>query len=281
MKTTRIVSFAILLTFFAAFSAMAGEWGEIRAASVNLNVREARSPKSAHVLTLTKGEQVRVDFARDGWIAVFDLKETVRDEKRALGYANAKYLVDVPESANVVKTPANQPEAAPEPEGEGELTAAVAVEPPAAVKPLGADPKKAPVKITADRMTYDEKNKVVSFVGNVKARHGKLILDADRLSAFFSSANDKAFSVDSVDRIVANGNVRARKDNTEGSCETVTYHVEKQLLRMEGNPVLKDGPNSIAGEVINFYVRENRSEVVGGSKKRVEAIFLTPKIKVD
>ena len=50
---------------------------------------------------------------------------------------------------------------------------------------------------------------------------------------------------------------------------------------MEQNPMLQDGPNSLTGEVINFNVRDNRSEVIGGKGQRVKAIFLTPgKIEV-
>jgi lipopolysaccharide export system protein LptA len=43
---------------------------------------------------------------------------------------------------------------------------------------------------------------------------------------------------------------------------------------MEDNPVLMEGANKIQGEVIKLYIKENRSEVLGG-KGRVEAIFNT------
>ena len=46
---------------------------------------------------------------------------------------------------------------------------------------------------------------------------------------------------------------------------------------MEGDPTLKDGPNIIKGEVIKLYLKDNRSEVLGGKDKRVEALFFTPK----
>lgn len=42
--------------------------------------------------------------------------------------------------------------------------------------------------------------------------------------------------------------------------------------------MLREGPNTIQGEVIKLYIEENRSEVIGG-KKRVEAIFITPDSK--
>ena len=284
MKSIHTVLLILALAVCCAGSALAADdWGEIRAAKLNLNVRDARSPKGNHVVTLTKGEQIKCDFLKNGWVAVFNLDEVVRDEKNAIGYANIKYLalVSKPKAAQqpvaAEKAPeAEEPKVVASPEGPGEIKASVVdSEPPDPIK-IGVDPSKMPVQIASDRMTYDENGKVVSFVGNVVAEHGELKLWAERLSAYFSSKSGKKFSVDSVDRIVAEGNVRAKKGKTEGECRKVTYFVDKQLLTMEGDPVLRDGPNSLTGGVINFHVRENRSEVIRDKDKRVKAIFMTP-----
>lgn len=255
-------------------------WGEIREATLNLNVREKRTPRSEHVVTLAKGQRVKVDFLKDGWVAVFNLNESKRDESRAIGYANTKYLkvVEVEQSAPVKPAPVKEPENIKS--GEGEIKATVATKPPPDPIEVGIDPSRIPVKITSDRMVYDEKGKVVSFVGNVVAEHGKLTLWAKKLSAYFSSSGNK-IGADSVDKIVAEGDVRVKKEKMEGTCGKLTYFVEKQLLKMEQNPMLQDGPNSLTGEIINFHVRDNRSEVIGGKGQRVKAIFLTPgKMKV-
>lgn len=275
---------ALLLPSLAA----AEEWGEIRQATLNLNVREKPDRTSEHVLTLAKGQRVKADFMTDdGWVAIFNLNETKRDLSRAVGFANAKYLKVMPrkESTPVSKSGPAEPvvstkPAAPVQSGQGEVKAPVEEEPALDPIKVGVDPSRMPVRITSDRMTYDESGKVVSFVGNVVAEHGQLTLWADRLSAYLASKTGKKFSADSVDRIVAEGNVKAKKDSTEGSCGKLTYFVDRQLLRMEENPLLQDGPNSLAGEVINFHIRENRSEVEGGTQ-RVKAIFMTPeKLKV-
>ncbi len=280
MKFAYKILFSLLLVVFCAGPVLASDWGEIRAAQLDLNVRDIRSPKGKHVVTLIKGERVKCDFLKSGWFAIFDLDETVRDEKKAIGYANAKYLTPVsiekaPEQAKpAAKKPVEPKSIAPE--GQGAVKASVAQAAPPDPITIGVDPSKMPVQISADRMTYDENGKVVSFVGNVVAEHGELTLWATKLSAYFSSKSGKKFSVDSVDRIVAEGNVRAKKGKTEGECQKVTYYVVKQLLTMEGDPVLRDGPNSLTGGIINFHVRENRSEVVRSKDKRVKAIFMTP-----
>ncbi len=270
-----IVSFLVLP--FLSGLAYAEDWGEIREATLNLNVREKRTPKSEHVVTLAKGQRVKVDFLKDGWVAVFNLNESKRDESRAIGYVNRKYLklVKVKKSTPIKPVVEKQPKDVSQ-KGEGEVLAKVATQPPPDPIKIGIDPSRIPVKITSDRMIYDENGKVVSFVGNVIAEHGQFTLWSKQLSAFFSSNKTNKIGADSVDRIVAEGNVRAKKGNTEGTCGKLTYFVEKQLLKMEQEPVLQDGPNSLTGEVINFHIRENRSEVIGGENQRVKAIFMTP-----
>ena len=42
---------------------------------------------------------------------------------------------------------------------------------------------------------------------------------------------------------------------------------------LEGNPILHDGDNSIRGNVIRYFVDENRSVVEGSPKQRVHAVF--------
>jgi len=138
-------------------------------------------------------------------------------------------------------------------------------------------PTQAPVKITADRMTYVEKDRKVTFSGNVQAEHEGLRLWAATLSAYFTEAGKNAKDMsDNIDRIVADGGVKMKKDKSEGSCRTLTYFVKDGMLRMEGEPVLSDSANTVSGEVIKFYLKDSRSEVLGGQGKRVEAVFHVP-----
>jgi hypothetical protein len=68
-------------------------FGEVRVADRQLTVRAARDKDSEFRKVLKPGQKVRVDFHEDGWFAVFDPEETVRDLKRAWGYCRDKYLV--------------------------------------------------------------------------------------------------------------------------------------------------------------------------------------------
>lgn len=68
-------------------------WGRIMQPDRNLNVRTGRGPGYRHVVTLMKGDKIKVDFLKDGWYAVFKVDEKRRDPDRAIGYSIAKYLV--------------------------------------------------------------------------------------------------------------------------------------------------------------------------------------------
>lgn len=261
---------AALFVALPATDAFSQQRGELRETSVNLNVREARSPGAEHVRTLMKGDRVRVGYPQDGWVAVFEPGASEFPESAAIGYANAKYLEKIPDPRESAENKAEAPEGVEPAEGVGQVVSDIQDVPP---KPRQA-PTGVPVKVNADRMTYDEQGKVVAFEGNVVAKHEGLTLTADKVSAFFVTG-DKRFDVKGIDRIIATGNVHAEKGNTSGDCGKLTYLVEPRILVMEQDPVLRDGPNSITGDKIRFYVRENRSEVVGGEGKRVEAEFFT------
>ena len=76
-----------------------------------------------------------------------------------------------------------------------------------------------------------------------------------------------------LDKIIAEKNVRFQNGTQTGSAQKATYYSDKSLLVLEGNPVLHDGDNSIKGNIIRYFVNENRSVVEGSSNQRVHAVF--------
>ncbi len=147
--------------------------------------------------------------------------------------------------------------------------------------PAGAD-KQVPVKITADTMNYTQKADEVVFSGNVHVIREDVNLWSETLTVQLEKQNSTAQSKGpleerqgSIKRIIARGNVRMKADkNRSGTCGKATYEAASEVLTLEDNPVLMEGQNTIQGDIIKLYIKENRSEVLGG-KKRVEAIFMT------
>lgn len=292
---------------------------EIKYAERRLEIRQARTTQSPSLGVLKQGEAVQAAFPRDGWYAVFRPNAPVRAETEALGFVPIaallpKSVADLSEAAAPfkeqgpgapvlpgtrelipggaearfpvqpvgAKPAADRPKlppalAAPQEPPRPEAQAPIAPPPATPVPPSVEKLAKNALKINADKMTYSEAENIVTFSGNVHAVHAQLVIDANKLSAYLSSGSKKGGeAVEKIEKIVAEGNVRMQRGNTEGYCTHATYFVKDGTLRMEGDPMVKDGLNTVKGETILFYVKENRSEVLGG-KKRVEAIFYSTK----
>jgi len=285
-KTLVLALLCVLLCQVAQAQPVA-PWGEIRQASQNLNVRKARDFRSEHVLTLKKGDRVKVDFLEDGWYAVFPPDATERDLNAALGFSKAKFLTFVAK-ASTATAPSVQldtsapktaePSTAPTPKhtmvpGDAPKVVAEVQERPEDIKPEPVKSPKEPVRITADKLTYDDNNRTVAFSGHVEAEHEGMRLWAEQLTAYFAKNGTPG---EEIDRIVASGGVKMQQADIVGRSDTVTYKVRDALLLMQGQPEIQEGKNTVTGKVIKFYVREKRSEVMGGSGKRVEAILFAP-----
>lgn len=140
------------------------------------------------------------------------------------------------------------------------------------------------VKVTSEKMTYSADGQTVVFLGNVVVKHPQADMWANKVTVHLRSdssapKSDSATGVDAgkLEKIVAQGNVRIKMEkNRTGTCETATYTLDNELLTMTGSPKLSEGKNTITGNVIKFWVKENRSEVLGSSSNPVEAIFSAP-----
>lgn len=140
-----------------------------------------------------------------------------------------------------------------------------------------------PVKITSDTMTYTQKGDQVVFSGSVHVIRQDVEMWSDTLTVLLDKkqggGNSTQTAMDqqsSIRIIISQGNVRLKADRgRSGTCAKATYETATEILTLEGDPVLMEGANKIQGEVIKLYMKENRSEVLGG-KQRVEAIFNTP-----
>lgn len=141
-----------------------------------------------------------------------------------------------------------------------------------------------PVKIVSDKMDYDQDNNTVIFSGNVHVDRSDFELWSDKLTVFMQAPPEGKPAQTSVgpgasqdiEKLLAEGNVRIKRDKQAGTSGKATYWTKKGVIVMEDNPVLKDGEGSITGQVITYHVKENRGVVQGGEKQRVQAVFMAP-----
>ncbi len=125
-----------------------------------------------------------------------------------------------------------------------------------------------PIDVAADRLSADSARNIVTFEGNVVARQADVTLYADRIQAGYSRESG------SIDRIEAEGNVRFLQEGREARSARATFHNLEQRIVLSGGATLRQGQNTVQGETLTIFLRENRSVVTGGKEGgRVKAVI--------
>lgn len=125
-----------------------------------------------------------------------------------------------------------------------------------------------PIDVAADRLSADNARNTVTFDGSVVARQGDVTLYADRIEAAYSR------EAGAIDRIEAAGNVRFVQEGREARSPRATFHNLEQRVVLSGGATLRQGQNSVKGETLTIFLRENRSVVTGGKDGgRVQAVI--------
>lgn len=125
-----------------------------------------------------------------------------------------------------------------------------------------------PIDVSADSLSADSVRNTVTFEGNVVARQADVTLYADRIQADYSR------EAGTIDRIEAVGNVRFVQEGREARSPRATFHNLEQRIVLSGGATLRQGQNTVQGETLTIFLRENRSVVTGGKNGgRVQAVI--------
>ncbi|MCX7738040.1 MAG: lipopolysaccharide transport periplasmic protein LptA [Hydrogenothermaceae bacterium] len=125
--------------------------------------------------------------------------------------------------------------------------------------------KKPPTVITADKVEYYSKEKLVIYRGNVEVNRGDIYLKADSLKIFLDDRSD-------ISKILAMGNVYFKQNNRWGRSNEVEYIKDHDVIIMKGKAEVHQDKNSVEGEIIYYYITEEKA-ISTGQKDRVRSIF--------
>ncbi len=126
---------------------------------------------------------------------------------------------------------------------------------------------KGPIDITADHLSADSAKESVTFEGNVVVTQDDVTLHADRVFAEYSRG------VKAIEKITAEGNVRVVQSGREARAARAVFYNLEQKVVLSGGADLAYGGNTLKGETMTLYLRENRSVVSGGEGGRVRAVI--------
>ena len=129
-----------------------------------------------------------------------------------------------------------------------------------------------PITIKSNDLAADNKGKTAIFSGKVVAKQGDVTIFCDRMTVYYGDTQGD------VDKIEADGNVRIVQENRTGLSAHAVYESKLGKITLTGgNPKVMQGADTVTGEIITYFVDEERSNVSGG---RVEAT-IHPKPKND
>jgi lipopolysaccharide export system protein LptA len=129
-----------------------------------------------------------------------------------------------------------------------------------------------PITVKSNELAADNKGKTAVFTGKVVAKQGDVTIFCDRMTVFYGNTQGD------VDKIEADGNVRIVQENRTGLSSHALYDSKQGKITLTGgNPKVMQGADTVTGEVITYFIDDERSNVSGG---RVEAV-IHPKPKND
>ncbi|MCB2145890.1 MAG: hypothetical protein KQI81_05395 [Deltaproteobacteria bacterium] len=140
-----------------------------------------------------------------------------------------------------------------------------------------ADPEAKKIHISSERLISNTADNNAEFIGKVRASQGETLITADSLKIFFSASSDggTASPSQSLEKLVATGNVEIKFDNRLAVARQAVYITAQRMLILTGpGATVTSGDNTITGETITFYRADGRFTVEGGSNGRVKAVIL-------
>ncbi len=139
----------------------------------------------------------------------------------------------------------------------------------------------APVDFSAASMELQDRADRVVLSGGVTAVQAGLTLQANRVTAAYSSNN----GVD-VNRLDATGSVMITKDDLRATSSSAIYDLDSSLITLIGNVNLVQGSNRLTGGRLVIDLNSGRSTINGGgipgatySGGRVTGSFSVPQRK--
>lgn len=120
-----------------------------------------------------------------------------------------------------------------------------------------------PITIKSNDLAADNKGKTAIFTGKVVAKQGDVTIFCDKMTVYYGNGQGD------VDKIEADGNVRIVQENRTGLGAHAVYDSKEAKVTLTGGaPKVMQGADTVSGEIITYYIDDDRSSVTGG---RVEA----------
>ena len=138
------------------------------------------------------------------------------------------------------------------------------------------------LQITADRLVGSYDSNYAEFTGSVEAVYEDFIIKSDSLKIYYERDSGKKekpkASKESIDKIIANGNVKIWADGKVATTQQAVYTTDTMILVLTGeNSTVTSNKNSVSGSKITINRFKNTVKVESSVENRVKALFYSTK----
>lgn len=132
--------------------------------------------------------------------------------------------------------------------------------------------KSKPIDIVSDTMEGFDKEKYVVFKGSVIAKQDDLYIFTDVMEAYMNEETNE------ISKAYAKGNVKIVKQDRTATANEAFFDNAKGEIVLKDNVVVFQNQDKVTGNIITYYVDEDKIVVQGQPEKRARAV-LTPRKK--
>ncbi len=132
-----------------------------------------------------------------------------------------------------------------------------------------------PIIIHSDTLEVDQEKKLIVFQGKVKAKKDDMVVDCQKMFVYYTGnpvQNKSGGNSGRIEKIIALGDVviNSSQQGIARAGKAVFYQKEDKVELTE-SPFIQQGPDSVSGQKIIIFLKDNRSIIQGGETERVKA----------
>jgi len=119
------------------------------------------------------------------------------------------------------------------------------------------------VVIESNKLEIDNKQNIITFIGNVDARLETTTMQCQKMQVYFyyektSNPQNAKKKEPNINRIIATGDVMIRRTDGQATAEKAVYYQKDEKVVLSGNAMLKSGTELLEGPVITISLKEDR-----------------------
>ena len=115
---------------------------------------------------------------------------------------------------------------------------------------------KLPTNITSDALTFNAKERIFAYQGNVQVTQGDMRLTSKTLEGTYTDKNE-------LQKLVAKGDVIITKQDIQATGQIASYDAIASIVTLTDNPQLQQKESILRADKIKIFLNENKSQAEG------------------